>query len=215
MRITRDDIFKLHRQLLGNSEGQTLIETVVAIGLLTTGIVGGLALAVYSLSSSDTVLKQVVATGLAREGIEIVRNIRDSNWKSGTLTDCSADMGAGQVCYTTWHNNMPGLPGNNNTRAEFNLSTNSWSMQSSGGPNFQMFPGASGTFLHSGSGSVVYSRRVNLSTDTAAPFSPNNFRIAIESVVWWTGRGCPLTNNPNSTTCKIVVNEYLTNWKNF
>ncbi|OGE88580.1 MAG: hypothetical protein A2722_03110 [Candidatus Doudnabacteria bacterium RIFCSPHIGHO2_01_FULL_50_11] len=199
----------------GRSSGQTLIETIVAIGLLTTGILGGLSLAVYSLNSSDTALKQLVATGLAREGIEIVRNARDTNWKTGTLTDCSADMGAGQFCYTNWLDGMPGLPGNVKSRTVFTPSANSWVIDNTGGPNFQLYPGENGTYLYSGSGFNVYSRRVELDEIITSPFSNNNPMLTIQSVAWWTGKGCPATNNPDSTTCKVTLVEYLTNWKNY
>ena len=77
---------------LKNGAGFTLIETVVAIFLLTTGVVGSFSLmqrvtAFASISSS-----QLAASYLAQEGIEIIRNIRDTNYLEGSAWD--AGIGA-------------------------------------------------------------------------------------------------------------------------
>jgi Tfp pilus assembly protein PilV len=60
--------------------GQTLIETITALFILTTALVAGLSLAIYAASSSNRSKEEVVASNLAREGIEVVRMMRDSNW---------------------------------------------------------------------------------------------------------------------------------------
>lgn len=81
-----------------NQQGQSLIETIVAIFVLTTGLVSGLALAIYSFGASSDILERITATGLAREGVEVVRRMRDSNWLADTLSDCEN----GQKCYEDW-----------------------------------------------------------------------------------------------------------------
>ncbi len=48
--------------------GQTLIETVVAIAMLTTGVIVAMSLAVYSSSSAGDSTNQIVGTELARQG---------------------------------------------------------------------------------------------------------------------------------------------------
>ena len=52
----------------------------VAIGIIVTGVVGALSMVSGSVSASKESQTRVVAVGLAREGIEAVRVIRDSNW---------------------------------------------------------------------------------------------------------------------------------------
>ena len=74
-------------------KGFTLIETIVAISLLTVGVVGSFSLmqkvtAFASISSS-----QFVASYLAQEGIETIRNIRDTNYLEGQVWD--SGIGAG------------------------------------------------------------------------------------------------------------------------
>ncbi|MFA6304450.1 MAG: prepilin-type N-terminal cleavage/methylation domain-containing protein [Patescibacteria group bacterium] len=60
--------------------GFTLIEVVVALGVVTTGVIAGMTLTSYNLNISSTSESRLVASNLAREGIEVVRWFRDSNW---------------------------------------------------------------------------------------------------------------------------------------
>lgn len=70
--------------------GFTLIETLVAISILTLSIVAPMSLATQSLSSSFYARDQVTAFHLAQEAIETVRASRDANILKtvlGTPTD--------------------------------------------------------------------------------------------------------------------------------
>jgi type II secretory pathway pseudopilin PulG len=62
------------------TKGFTLVEVIVAIFLLTVGIIGVSALITSTISSATHSSQKLVAAYLAQEGIEIVRNIRDTNW---------------------------------------------------------------------------------------------------------------------------------------
>jgi len=63
-----------------SSKGFTLLEIIIAIAILVIGIVG--ISTVFSRISILTsgISNRLVAAYLAQEGIEIVRNIRDTNW---------------------------------------------------------------------------------------------------------------------------------------
>lgn len=58
-----------------NNRGQTLVESLVAISILTTGFLGILTLLARSLSLNRVISDNYTATYLAAEGIEIVKNI--------------------------------------------------------------------------------------------------------------------------------------------
>lgn len=58
----------------------TLIEALVAIFLLTVGVAGSFALMQRVTSFTSTYSSQFIASYLAQEGIEIIRNIRDTNY---------------------------------------------------------------------------------------------------------------------------------------
>lgn len=70
-----------------NNKGFTLIETVVAIFLLTTGLVGSFSLMQRITSFAAISSSQLTAAYLAQEGVEIIRNIRDTNYLEGSAWD--------------------------------------------------------------------------------------------------------------------------------
>ena len=59
--------------------GFTLVETMVAISLLTIAIVAPMALTVQSLATAYYARDETIAGNLAQEGIEAVRSVRDTN----------------------------------------------------------------------------------------------------------------------------------------
>jgi type II secretory pathway pseudopilin PulG len=65
------------------SRGQGLIEVIVSIALIVIAILGALSLATYSIRAGTQSRERVQAALLAQEGIEIVKNIRDTNWIKG------------------------------------------------------------------------------------------------------------------------------------
>lgn len=72
-----------------SSAGFTLIETLVAVSILLLAIAGPLTIAARGLFAASAVKNQTVAFFLAQEGIEMVRNLRDTNglnlaaWNAG------------------------------------------------------------------------------------------------------------------------------------
>lgn len=72
--------------------GFTLVEVIVMMAVLTIGIVGTLAVANVAVQSGTRNEQRVVAANLAREGVELVRAIRDSNW-------AAAAEGSGASCW--------------------------------------------------------------------------------------------------------------------
>jgi len=70
-----------------NRSGFTLIEVIVAIFILTIGVMGAYAVVQQIIASTSITSSRLVAAYLAQEGIEIVRNIRDSNWLAGDSWD--------------------------------------------------------------------------------------------------------------------------------
>lgn len=68
----------------------TLIETLVAVSILSIAVVAPMSLVAQSIATSFYARDQVTAFFLAQEGIEAVRNIRDNNillTAFGTPTD--------------------------------------------------------------------------------------------------------------------------------
>ena len=67
----------------GNKSGLGLIEVIVALAVVITGVVSGLTLTSYNLDASVASQTRLIAANLAREGLEVVRSLRDSNWLAG------------------------------------------------------------------------------------------------------------------------------------
>ena len=58
----------------------TLLETIVAIYVISVGLSAAMSLASFSLGAADVFKRQLIATNLAQEGVELVHNKRDSNY---------------------------------------------------------------------------------------------------------------------------------------
>lgn len=63
--------------------GFTLIEALVALSIIALAVIGPLSLAATSLSAAQVARDQLTAYYLAQEGIEIVRNVRDTDRLNG------------------------------------------------------------------------------------------------------------------------------------
>jgi len=77
------------------SKAFTLVETLVAITVLTIGIMASYAAITKVVSLTYLNSFRFVASRLAQEGMELVSNTRDTNWLNGNnwdngLTDCIA-----------------------------------------------------------------------------------------------------------------------------
>ena len=73
----------------GNQRGFTIFEIIVAIFVISVGILAAFSLNVQIISDTNNSISRLTASYLAQEGIEIVRNMRDSNWVSLQLPDLS------------------------------------------------------------------------------------------------------------------------------
>lgn len=73
--------------------GFTLVETLIAVTILISAVVGPMIVVQKSLSSANFAKNQIISFHLAGEAIEYIRNKRDSNtlngisWTNG-LTEC-------------------------------------------------------------------------------------------------------------------------------
>ena len=96
----------------GTTKGITLIETVVAVGILVAAIAGPMTLASQSLKASRDARNELIATHLAEEGIEVLHSMRDNNsatdnspqrlgWMNTILIACSGGCVIDPTDHTT------------------------------------------------------------------------------------------------------------------
>ena len=78
--------------------GFSLLETTVAVAILVAAVIGPLTLASSSIRSSSQAKNNLVAAGLAQEGVELMRNFRaknvfnDIDWTTG-MDSCFSAAG--------------------------------------------------------------------------------------------------------------------------
>lgn len=70
----------MYRRLKIRFRGESLLEVVIAITILTTVLSSAFGVLIQASATNGNSVNRVIALNLAREGIESVRNIRDTNW---------------------------------------------------------------------------------------------------------------------------------------
>jgi prepilin-type N-terminal cleavage/methylation domain-containing protein len=80
--------------ILNHKKGFTILELMIAIFILLVGIGSAFSLISQTVTHTSLLKKKLIASYLAQEGIELIRNIRDGNYLKEEnwdqwLTDCS------------------------------------------------------------------------------------------------------------------------------
>jgi len=84
-----------------NNRSFSLLGVLMASFIITTGVVGIISLMANTIARSKISGNKIIATGLAQEGIEIVKDIRGANWMNGDTWDDGIIDGTYQVSYLT------------------------------------------------------------------------------------------------------------------
>ena len=83
-------------KITSHQRGESLVEVMVAIGVLAIVLVSVFALLGTAMGTHRNVNNRIKAIDLAREGIEMVRNLRDTNWLR-----YSGNIRENWLCYQT------------------------------------------------------------------------------------------------------------------
>ncbi len=109
-------------RVLYDRRGQGLLEGIVAVGVLVTGLVSIVALSNSNLQGSEQSASRIVALNLTREGIEAVRVVRDGNWLAGRTAPSGSGPSAwdsGLAGGATDVDAIPVLGGDGSSRIDF------------------------------------------------------------------------------------------------
>ena len=79
--------------------GFTIIEVIIAILIVTIGVLSVYAAIQQIVSYTHHSASRLTAVHLGEEGIEIVRNIRDTNWLGGVVWNNGLGAGAWETDY--------------------------------------------------------------------------------------------------------------------
>jgi len=214
--------------------GQSLIETIAAIFVLTMALTSALGLAIYVASTSSVNSNEIIATNLAREGVEVVRMFRDTNWlaseaKAGggyELEECN--QASATFCYPRAYHTVPSysntrdLTTDGNYRLTFSASTPPiWDIDNT--QNYNLYQQADGSYTSNSNGTNSnFARMISFSKNTNPPYAlaQDSYVLIVKSIVAWRGKNCPAFNSNQdlsllNSKCKVVMEERLTNWKNY
>jgi len=82
--------------------GQTLVELLVAMFVISIGLFAAVGLVYSNLALVDRDTDEVVAVNLAREGAELAKEARDSNWLAGNAFDLGLSSGTDVTATPVW-----------------------------------------------------------------------------------------------------------------
>lgn len=102
-----------HVQHIVIEKGQGLLEAIIAVAIISVGISGVISLAGNNLIASNISSQELIAINLAREGVEVITNLRDSNY---------LDIDA------TWNDGLETVSSNDDGIIQYNSVARSWSV---------------------------------------------------------------------------------------
>ncbi len=172
----------------------TLLEVIIAITVLTIAIGGSFALIQQTLIASSQNKLKLTAYYLAQEGIEIIRNIRDSNWLKQKRKDPDVSWDAGLADGLSVGESRDYIADYNDTSLS----------------SFEDKPlnlDSSGFYSYSSGEPTLFKRKISIAKeDIPETADPNDYSLKISVVVNWSERG---------RSHSVQATEYLYNWDGY
>ncbi len=82
-------------RLIRMARGQSLIELLVAMVVIMIGLTAAASFVFSNIRLQEISSDRVIATNLAREGVEYAKALRDSNWLAGNAFNAGMSAGSG------------------------------------------------------------------------------------------------------------------------
>jgi len=92
-----------------NQAGFSLIEVLAVLFIVSVALLGLVSLIIQNIQAQSVNKNNLIAYNLAQEGIELIRQTRDSNWRAGDAYD--KDLAAGKY-YIDYLDDKPTTIGN-------------------------------------------------------------------------------------------------------
>jgi len=86
-------LFKHHRP------GFSLIEILAVLFVVSMSLIGVVSLIVQNIQAQSINKNNLIASSLAQEGVEMIRQVRDSNWRSNIAFDTNLADGSYKIDY--------------------------------------------------------------------------------------------------------------------
>ena len=170
-------------------KGFTLIEALFAVFIIGVGLMAIILAITQILNLSSYSASKLTAAYLAQEGIEIVRNVRDTNWLQARFIPVPYDDGLSQNCFSGCIADYRHSYGPDQLNPVLPPFTNQFlKIDANGFYNYTV-------------GTPTKFQRIITMTQP----SSDERNVTVE--VRWSGRGCP------KTSCTFSVQENLYNWR--
>ncbi len=174
-------------------------EVMISMFVLAIGLVVIVAVMAGSLGYSYDTRDAIVGMGLAQEGVELVRNVRDSDFAAGNngFTRFST---SNKQCRIDWNDPITSLD-----CAATQGSASRYYLQYSGAPT--------GVYAHNSTAKQKYSRYIYIDYDNTT----GEENALVRSFVYWDSMGLP-SSNGDPATCNaskdcVYTEIFLTHWK--
>lgn len=183
-------------KLAKNKKGFSFMEVMVTIAILSAGLLAILTLVANSISNAINSRDGIIASELAQEGIELVRNFRDNNLINNE---------------TSVFSDFPTIDRDNCRIDKDSMVFNDSSCNSN---SKKLYLDNSGFYIHSGATETKFQRKLIVDYDT--PLASSAVRSDVYSIVIWggifpSGSGCDSSSCNAASKC-ICVRDVLTEW---
>ncbi|QFR39048.1 hypothetical protein A9Q91_02325 [Candidatus Gracilibacteria bacterium 28_42_T64] len=201
-----------------SKKATSIVEAMVITLILVTGITGMYKIYIESIRLSDSTVNKIQAIQIAREGIEAMTNIRDTNWIlfSSDYKNCWNTLNYESTCIgdTSTTNDISGnyiIYQNNNDRWYLSGAINGSYSVATYRDAYRIYLDGNGFYTQSGGTDLVplFTREIKinyLDTDGGAATS-NDEKMEIISLVQWRDRS-------STNIHKVELKTILSNWKN-
>lgn len=199
--------------MLSSKSGTTIIEAIIVTLIVVVWIMGTYGIFINSQKLSDSTGNRLVAIAIAREWIEAVTNIRDTNWIAfaANNNNCWFTHNYNSSCITDTTKYVSAwsyiLTSNSNNRWELTLKT-SWVYSNAGyKTDFRVNKDTNGFYTQSGWTTFLplYTREIKISYPSGTGTPPQS--VNIESIVRWSD------SSRNNGNYEVKLENILTNWK--
>ncbi|MEI6529747.1 MAG: prepilin-type N-terminal cleavage/methylation domain-containing protein [Candidatus Falkowbacteria bacterium] len=90
----------MHIVKIKNRSAFSLIEVITVLFVISLGMIGVLSLIVQNIQSQSLNKDTLIAYQLAQEGVELIRQVRDTNWHEGRAWNANLGYGDYYMDYT-------------------------------------------------------------------------------------------------------------------
>jgi len=171
-----------------NSAGFTILEVILAITVLTLAAGGSFILISQTIGSISVIQSRLTASYLIQEGLEIVRNIRDSNWLKNQTWNQNLGEGDWEGDYLSLSLTPRPLPCQYD---DLPCQYDNLSFLGIDGSGFYGYNYSSGN-------ETIFKRKITISKE---PEEPDRLKVSVE--VFWREKG---------QIRSLAAQEYLYNW---